>query len=545
MTNDENLKNTQILHFGSIRYDFGTGELQDSAGNIKHLRKRSADVLSFLAANSEQVISKEQLIKSLWPNGIATDDSLIQCIADIRRALGKDSIRTFPKRGYQLLIPQIEKAPDKKLTTPRWLWIVFAGCAVAAVIAIQKIPKPTAHLDRHEVISPPVVEHEMTLAVLPFSNLGGDPEIQYFSDGLSDVLTTDLSKVDGLTVIAFASSSNYPNAEQGFKEIAEELQVRYLVRGTVRHDADRMRLIVSLVDPINGYNIWSDRYDRSRESPFDVQEELTERIVSALSLTLDPVVAETQRIEPGAYYMLLRGLEPLRDFTVSGTLEARSYFERALALDPEYARAHASVAITYGREAIFRKSEMRPESIERGLEAAISAIQIEPDMPHAYYALGLLNLSIEKHATALAAVRHAIHLDANYSNGYALLAEIALYGGDLNEALIAIERAKLLHPNHPPVYHWIEGHILLQLGRYDEAQAFLEAVSDLHSEFHLGLLTLAANYGHQGKKGDGLRVLSNLQLVEPAFDTSEAISKMSYLTKLRRSALLAGLQKLD
>lgn len=395
-----------------------------------------------------------------------------------------------------------------------------------------------------EAIVPPIVKRENTLAVLPFHNLGGDTEIQYFSDGLSQDLTTDLSKVKGLTVISYASSFDYPNAESGFKTIARELGVRYLVRGTVRHNADRVRINVSLVDPLDGFNIWTDRYERARSNPFDVQEEVTRQIVNALSLTLETDKEELKQIDPDAYYMLLRGLEPLRELTASGSADARVFFERALALDPQYARAYASIAVSYGREMILRYSDETSEaSVKKGLEAAITATILDPNIPHAYYAIGLLNLVIKEYDNALAAVRHAIKLDRNYSDGYALLAEVALYGGDLNEALIAIKRAKLLHPHHPYSYDWIEGNILYQLGRFDDAKPFLEKAVNLSPQFYQGLITLAANYGQQGYIELASSVLSKARAMEPDRDVVNAVSQMPFESEERRNALIGGLQK--
>ena len=395
-----------------------------------------------------------------------------------------------------------------------------------------------------EAVVPPVVIQENTLAVLPFHNLDGNTEIQYFSDGLSEDLTTDLSKVKGLTVISYASSIDYPNAESGFKTIARELGVRYLVRGTVRHNADRVRINVSLIDPLDGFNIWTDRYERARSNPFDVQEEVTRQIVNALSLTLKADKSELKQIDPGAYYMLLRGLEPLRTLTASGSAEARVFFERALALDPQYARAYASIAVSYGREMILRYSDETSEaSVKKGLEAAITATILDPNIPHAYYAVGLLNLVIKEYDNALAAVRHAIALDGNYADGYALLAEVALYGGDLSEALIAIKRAKLLHPHHPYSYDWIEGNILYQLGRFDDAQPFLEQAVELSPQFYQGLITLAANYGQQGSIELASVVLSKIKAIEPDRDVITAVSQVPFGLTERRNALIEGLQK--
>lgn len=413
--------------------------------------------------------------------------------------------------------------------------------AQSAPVSLNSVLQPES---RQTAIVPPVVKRENTLAVLPFHNLGGDTEIQYFSDGLSEDLTTDLSKVKGLTVISYASSVDYPNAESGFKTIAQELGVRYLVRGTVRHNVDRVRINVSLVDPIDGFNIWTDRYERERSNPFDVQEEVTRQIVNALSLTLEAGKEDLRQIDPAAYYMLLRGLEPLRELTANGSAEARVFFERALALDPQYARAYASIAVSYGRELIHRHSDETSEaSVKKGLEAAITATVLDPNIPHAYFAVGLLNLVIREYDHALAAVRHAIRLDGNYSDGYALLAEVALYGGDLNEALVAIKRAKLLHPHHPYSYDWIEGNILYQLSRFNEAQPFLEEAVDLNPQFYQGLITLAANYGQQGSIGLASQVLSEAQAIEPDREFVDAISQMPFGLKERSNSLIEGLQK--
>jgi len=543
MSYEKNLKIPEILQLGMFRYDRDTGQLTDDQGTNIPLRRQSADVLSVLAEHAGEIVTKATFFEEVWPGIATTDDSLVQCIADIRKVLGRDVVKTYPKRGYKL---ELDLAPDlfvAKVRDGRTLWLAIAACLGAIGIFLYVVlPSPPTSDNR--TIVPPVVSSENTLAVLPFVDLGTGPELRFFGDGLSTDLATDLSKVPKLTVISYDSSFDYSGAESGFKNIAKDLGVRYLVRGTVRQNADRIRINVSLIDTFDGNNVWAERFDRDKGNPFDVQAEVTRKIVDALSLTLNSGERAPQRIEPDAYFMLLRGLEPLREFTERGNREARRYFERALALDPEYARAYANIAITYGRETVFRSSvEISKTSIEKGLEAAITAIQLDPNLPDAYFALGVLNLAIRQYDNAMAAARHALKLDKNYSDGYALLAEIALYSGDLEEARFAIQRAKLLHPHHPSSYHWIEGQILFHLGRYDDAQPFLEAGVEGNPHFYQGLIALVANYGQQ-RNTKAAKVIMDKALVSlPKLKVDNVLEKMPYRIEKRRLRLEEGLRK--
>lgn len=536
----------------------------------------------------EAVVLAQRLEQLAEPGGICVQGSVYEAVPGRMpfdyTSLGEREVKGFdqPVRAFSVALkhqetipaPEPRASPQVVRSNRRWIIAAFSLIVVVAGLgawfvlptltsvsaedppslgtpglAIAVLPFTNLSGDKDQdyipdVLVPPIVKKEQTLAVLPFTNLGGDLSNRYFSNGLSEDLTTDLSKVPGLTVIAHASSIVYPNAEQNFKEIARNLGVRYLVRGTVRHHGDRVRINVSLFDPDDGFSRWSERYDRSLLKPFDVQEEVVRHIVDALSLTLETAPIPARRIQPDAYHMLLKGLEPLRAHTPDGNFRARKYFKDAIALDPGYARAHASVAVTYGREIFLNDPNEHAGSIEKGLQAAIRAIQLDPNVPHAYYALGMLNLSLKKFDTALAAVRHAIKLDKNFADGYALLAEIAIYGGDLNEALIAIERAKLLHPNHPATYDWIEAYALYLVGLYEDARPVLEEAVTASPEFYLGLLALAATYGQLGDMDAGEKMLSKARDVRPDVDPVALEGQFQFMREDRLELLTRGLTKL-
>jgi TolB-like protein/DNA-binding winged helix-turn-helix (wHTH) protein/Tfp pilus assembly protein PilF len=542
MKHEKGTNPQEFLAIGAIKYDRTTGTLTNADGTIVHMRRQSADVLAVLARSEGEIVGKETLIDSVWPGIATTDDSLIQCIADIRRTLGRDAVETFPKKGYRLRSNHDADAGRRTSARGRRLRVALAGCLLATAVGAAWVSWPVRPGDEGAIV-PPVVSQEQTLAVLPFVNLSGDPDLSYFSDGLSEDLTTDLSKVVGLTVISQASSFDFRNAESGFGEIAQDLGVRYLVRGTVRRYGDRVRINVALVDSRDGFNLWTERFDTDTQDPFSVQDSVLRQIVRALSLTLDIEEPPSQRTEPDAYDMLLRGLEPFREYTAAGNIEARAYFERALKLDPEYARAYAYIAITYGRETVFRYSdEISRPSIQKGLEAAITAIRLDPARPDAYFALGMLNLALGEYDNALAAARHSIRLDGNYSDGYALLGEVAVHGGDLDEALTAIRRAKLLHPHYPFSYDWIEGHILFQLGRYDEAEPLLEAAVEGNPGFYRGLITLAANFGQQGNASSAGKALAAALAINPDLALDREAAQTPYRFEERRRRLADGLR---
>ena len=533
-------KSTEILAFGSITYNKTSGELTSTGGDQLTLRRQSADVLAVLAKNAGSVVSKDTLIAAVWPGIATTDDSLVQCIGDIRRILGRDSIDTFPKKGYRLNVV-VADSPVQPIgwQKPRAALIAIGAVSLIAMVAASMITRQVDN-DEYSLTKTNSVPVK-TLAVLPFTDLGDSGNTKFFSDGLGEDLATDLSQVEGLTVISYASSSGYPGVESGFRNISEELGADYLVRGTTRQQGSRFRINVSLVNPADGITVWSDRYDRSVNNPFDVQTEIAKEVVEALSLKLSPQPLK-HKVSADAQRMLLRGYERQRDSTMDAYDDARTYFKRAIAFEPEYARAHASIAVTYGRSAMTKSaSDNLQEYIDKGLQAAVTAIQLDPTQPLAYFSVGLLNLAKVDIEKALAAAGHTIELDPNFADGYALLAETSLLGGDLNEALYSIRRAKLLHPHYPPMYSWIEGSILYQLNRFEDAHNLLIESVELNPEYLPGIVTLAANHARLGER-DKARILLNKLEHEPRYiGYKRTIDSIPFSKQNRKSGLLSSL----
>ncbi len=534
MSHEKKAKSEHGVTLGAFGFNPETRELTDADGQIVRMRKQSAHVLAVLVDANGAVVEKDTLFAQVWRGVATTDDSLVQCISDIRRTLGQEAVETFPKRGYRLTQITPVAAPKPRA---RRLFAPIVALAVACIVALAVVFNYITPRSP-EAIRPPDVSPEDTLAVLPFVNLSPDEDLTFLSNGLSEDIATDLSKVPRLTVIAPASSFDFRNAEAGFQRIADDLGVRFLVRGTVRQEGDRVRINVSLIDPEEGANLWSERFDRQMESVFGLQDEVTRHVVDALSLTLDRQDAPADRIEPDAYFMLLRGLEVLREAGPDALQEARVLFENAVVLDPQYARAHASLALISGREA----ARALPDGatvqtlVESGLERAVTAIQFDPNSPHAYLALGTLNLAIREYDNALAAARHAIRQDANFADGYALLAEVGLFGADLDEALRAIRRAKLLHPHHTSEYDHIEGAILFQMGQYEAAVPLLSG-----SDTDTCLATLFAAYGFLEDTEAASAVLRRSGLSDQALQRAAKAAPFRF--DARRERLIEGIVK--
>ncbi|WP_300031621.1 tetratricopeptide repeat protein [uncultured Roseobacter sp.] len=538
---------SRVLMIGQGRYNLETGALTAADGAPIHLRKQSVEVLAVLSSRAGEVVDREALVQAVWKDIATTDDSLIQCIGDIRRALGKEVIETYPKIGYRLVAEAA--SADRPTGMPRISLRLMAAVGAFVLFASGLglwLSSGSGGFDADSAaIVPPRIVPDKTLAVLPFVNLGGGEELQFFGDGLSEDLTTDLAKIPDLTVIAFASSGDFPQAEAGFREIADNLGVRYLVRGTVRHSNDRVRINVSLIDPFEGVNVWAERFDRVRQDPFDVQEDVTRAIVDALSLSLNASVVPP-RVATDAYFMLLRGLEPLREGSLEGNQRAREYFEKALALEPDYARAHAYIAVAYGRDMMFDYARSSPlQSVQPGLQAAIAAIRLDPDIPNAYFALAILNLAIGENDKALAAARHSIQLNRNFADGYAILAEAAVYGGNLEEGREAIQHAKRLHPHHPARFDWIEAHVHLQLGDPETARALLEITVEEAPGFAAAFVLLAAAYSELGEYQRAESVLAALRAQQPGFPVDQFVASEPFAFEDRRQRLDDALQRVS
>ncbi len=530
------------VRLGAFMFDADLEELRDAQGQLVPLRRQSAGVLAVLARNTGQTVGKSALMDLVWRDVAVTDDSLVQCIADIRRALGpgtRDCVQTVPRRGYRLDLAAATPRPKLRLAR-----IAAAGTALLIVLATVLSAMLIWRNDAAHAL-PPLTSSDgrPVIAVLPFANISGDPDRQYFSDGLTEDLTTDLSRFSGMRVIASASSAAFRESTLGLSTIARELGATHLIQGSVRRDGRRVRVNATLTDAASATNVWAERYDRDIGGIFDLQDEVTRAIATALAVQLstgEDGRFEQRRTDADAYDLLLRGLGPLRRLTAEGTNEARVYFRRALEIDPDYARAHANIALSYGQSIVFRLSDDRAD-LDIALHEAELAEKLDPNIPQTQFALAVVHLALRNHSRAIAAARKAVILDPSYADGFAVLAQTLAYGGDLNEALVAIRTAKELSPRFNFAYLWVEAHIMFQMRRYQDARAILEDVIARNPAFLVGHLTLASTYGHLGLTDEAEWLTAEILTLVPKISARNEGEAAPYSKSQDRAHFVEGL----
>jgi len=311
-----------------------------------------------------------------------------------------------------------------------------------------------------------------SVAVLPFSNLSQDASQEYFSDGVTEDLITGLSKVSGLFVIARNSVFTYKGKAVKVRDVGRELGVRYVLEGGVQRSGSRVRITAQLVDATTGYHIWAERYDREVNDIFALQDEVTQRIVSAMAVKLTE--AEKRRLgqpptgNPEAYDLVLRGHEERRLTTRDGNAEARRLFVKALDLDPNYAGAYLGLAWTHLQSWQFMWSTDR-EGLERARELAEKAIALNDSLVGAHHVLGQIYLWMKQHDRAIAEAQQAVALAPNDADGYETLAETLCWSGKPEECIQAIRHAMRLNPHYPYFYDWTLGHGYYLTGQRQQA----------------------------------------------------------------------------
>jgi TolB-like protein/DNA-binding winged helix-turn-helix (wHTH) protein len=266
--------------------DLGNETVHDAAGQTVPLRAQAFSVLRHLYEHAGELVTKDALMQAVWRDVIVTDDSLVQCIHEIRRVLNDDNhnlLRTVPRRGYKLVLPA-DAFEEKLLSAPRRRgWRI--ALALASVAAVVVVAAATWWLIGRE---PPVADAPPAIAVLPFETLGGDPAQAFVADGLSQDIMTDLSKIPGISVVARNLAWSYRDSTADVRTVARELGVQYLLEGSVQWQGDTVRVNAQLIDAAQGQHLWAERYDGPLEDifAFNFQDKVIARVVSALALEL-------------------------------------------------------------------------------------------------------------------------------------------------------------------------------------------------------------------------------------------------------------------
>jgi adenylate cyclase len=339
-----------------------------------------------------------------------------------------------------------------------------------------------------------------SIVVLPFNNMSGDTKQDYFSDGITEVLTSDLSRISSLFVIARNTAFTYKDKATNVQDVGKELGVRYALEGSVQRAGEQVRITAQLIDATTGGHLWSQRYDRPLTDLFTLQDEIVQKIVTTLQLQLTLqaqgwiVRKHTDNLE--AYDALLRGVEYFWRNTKEAVARARQLFEKAVALDPQYAEAYARLGWTYWLEWGLRWSA-DPQTLERALVLAQQALALDDSLPLAHSLLSEVYRHKQQYDQAIAEGERAIALDPNNADSYVWQTNVLNFAGRPEEALRMIEQAMRLNPHYPPDYLFRLGWTYYLIGRFTEAVATLQESISRNPNIQSAHAVLAVSYGRQ------------------------------------------------
>lgn len=466
------------------------------AGTVR-LEPKVMQVLVRLAENAGEVVSKERLMRSVWPDAFVSDDVLTRCISELRRTFGDDAkeprfIQTIPKSGYRLIARVSSSGADQ---------------AVAA-------PAQPAHL-------------EIVIAVLPFEHLGG-PEREYLTDGLTEETSASLGQIDPehLRVKGRTSTRRYTATSKSLAEIGQELGVQYLVEGSVRAESRRLRVTAKLIRVPDQVQIWAESYESEPGSMLELQRELSAAIARQVRRHLSPdrltALAPRYTRNAEAYDRYLRGRHLWNQLTPETNRRAVESYHEATQLDSEFALAWAGLADIYSASPI--NSDVPPRDVlAPARNAAARAVASGPDLAETQTALGTVHYWLDwDWPAAETAFRKAISVDPSFSQAHRLLGIVLVAMGRREEAREAMLRARELDPYYP-MQAAISAYERLLARDYSSALEFAQRATAVGPSFWIGHFQLASVYERLG----------NSDLALEALEKAEALSGNSKMLSLR------------
>jgi TolB-like protein/class 3 adenylate cyclase len=434
--------------------------------------------------------------------------------------LGEQRVKNVaePVRVYRVLMDAAaagKTISGSKITARSWRWPAAAVAVVLAAGAAAwwrpwEPPIEPASVERMALPLP----DKPSIAVLPFANMSDDPKQEYFVDGMTDGLITELSQVSGLFVISRNSTFVYKGKTVPPKQVSEELGVRYVLEGSVQRVGDQVRINAQLIDALSGGHEWAEKFDGSLADVFALQDKVTRSIADALAIRLTDAERHTlgqqETAVPAAYDAFLRGWEHFRRMTREDNARAVHYFEEAVRLDPDYGRAHAALALAYFKSYQRNWNDGLGISYTEAYERASRILTEAEKHPTstARQVAGSMLLDSGAYDKAIAEFKEAIVLDPSDSLGYAYLALALSTAGQPAEAIPHIKTAMRVDPHYPSDFLRYLGLAQFGMDRFEDAAASLEAVTRLNPDDLVSLLLLGATYGHLGRKQDAMSAIA-------------------------------------
>ena len=512
-------------------------------GETVRLEPKAMELLVALASRPGEVVSREELLSTVWPGVVVGDEALSQAVTKLRKALGDDVrsptyIETISKRGYRLIAPvkpptadpvvETAAAPAQGQSRRRRASLIGLLLALLALGTYVWQGRHPASLVGKEIQGDPGIDRISklpTVTVTPFDSLSDDPAQVYLARGITADLTTDLSRLAGLRVIG---------ASRG----------RYLVSGSVQRAADHLKVNVRLTDSTTGQQLWSERYERALGDLFAVQDEIVARLVAALPVEMSE--AERRRLarrytsNVEAYDHFLRGQSALLTRTREDNETAREMYRKALALDPAFARAYAGLALTYAADYRQQWTDNGPQALARALELAETAARIDAEILEVQWVLAYVHAQNRRHDQAIAHLSRAIALDPSFADAYALLGSIYTYVGQPGKAIPLVRTAIHLNPDAGYLYFLVLGRAYLFQGDTEQAMINLKEALSRNAANLESQVYLVATLALAGDRDAAKWKAEELHLLEPEFSTGKWLQSYP-MTDERQKQRLAGL----
>jgi TolB-like protein/Tfp pilus assembly protein PilF len=517
--------------FEDFALDTERRELRRKA-DLVQVEPQVFDLLIYLIRNRERVVSRDDLVAAVWNGRIVSEAALDSRVNAARRAI-RDSgqeqrlIKTLPRKGVRFVGSVREQSP-------------------AATNALAP-EQPADAGDQGQSAIP--LPDRPSIAVLPFTNMSGDTEQEYFADGMSEEIITALSRCNWFFVIARNSSFTYKGKTVDIRQIGRELGVRYLLEGSVRRAGARLRITGQLIDATQGVQIWADRFDGDISDVFELQDRITESVVAAIEPKLQLAEIERLKHKPAAnldaYDLLLRAQQLEYEFTPESLTTALRYLERALALDPSYAPAMALAAYCYvEREFQGWSKDPEAESVE-ALRLAARAVELARDEANVLWmaAYTIRQLGKDPQRSRDLAYR-SLHLNPNSAIALTIAAwtETALSQPD--KALQLLQRAERLSPRDPRAWFMAAATSFahFELGQYTEASECAKRAAAQNPRSAIVLRLLAASLAMVGERGQAAEVIKELLKIDPQLTIAKQRARLSFLPEAVWQSYAEGLR---
>ena len=529
--------NSAAFRFGDFEIDVARNELR-CGSKILPIEPQVFDLLVHLIRNRNRIVSREELIDAVWKGRVISEATLSSRVSAVRRAIGDNGddqlfVRTHHKRGFRF-VGQVEDSPPYEM-------VAADRRPVAA-----NDPEGWAH--NNAAMPTLALPDKPSIAVLPFQNRSGDSIQEYFADGLTEDIITGLSRQRWFFVIARNSSFAFKDEIVDVRKVAGELGVRYVLEGSVRKASSQVRVTAQLIDASKGVNLWADRYDRDLSNIFELQDEITNRVIDLVGSQI--IVAEAARVQRKppqnieAWDWVMQALPHMWRMSVEEQRLAQDCLRQAIALDPEYAHAHALLGWTY--LCMFNLDARMPigEFTDKALQAGERAVALDDQDHWGHFVLGLAHSRRRRPEPAVMHLSKSVDLNPNFALGHAGLGYAYACGEQPERGLQSLEEAQRLSPCDPflaiyaPIVRYMA---FFALGQYEETIAVCRSLTALHPHHAGAWRLMTVSLGLLGKIDEAKKALARTLALQPDLSSAHVTHDTVFVNPNDRARFLQGL----